>query len=29
MPYHVKRTDFDSLVEKAVEGLRISASLYF
>jgi len=21
MPYHVKRTDFDSLVEKAVEGL--------
>jgi len=21
MPYHVKRTDFDNLVEKAVEGL--------
>jgi len=21
MPYHVKRTDFDSLVEKAVEEL--------
>jgi predicted Zn-dependent protease with MMP-like domain len=29
MPYHVSRTDFDSLVEKAVEGLPEEFKQYF
>jgi predicted Zn-dependent protease with MMP-like domain len=29
MPYHVTRTDFDSLVEKAVEGLSEEFKNYF
>ncbi len=29
MPYHVTRTDFDSLVEKAVEGLPEEFKKYF
>jgi predicted Zn-dependent protease with MMP-like domain len=29
MPYHVKRTDFDNLVEKAVEGLPEEFKQYF
>jgi predicted Zn-dependent protease with MMP-like domain len=29
MPYHVTRTDFDSLVEKAIEGLPEEFKNYF